>query len=125
MTPFTITNSLASPVSFGVYTIAPRSRGYAVTPTVTRYATSVRVDGDAYELPSVITVRILMDQASLVASYNLAYDTITIANAATEIAWYEGAQEVDGITNASVEVEGFHVFLTLSFAPTSGSLVTP
>ena len=109
-----------------VYTIAPRSRWYAVTPSTTRGSGGfVRVDGDGYELPSVITVRILMDQANLVASYNLAYDTITIANAATEIAWYEGAQEVDGITNASVEVEGVHVFLTLSFAPTSGSLVTP
>lgn len=122
-TPFTITHSLGSPVSFGVYTIAPRSRGYAVTPSTTRGSAGVvRIDGDRYEIPSVITVRILMDQASLAASYNLAYDTITNANAATEISWYEGTQLVDGVTNASVEVEGVHVFLTLSFAPTKPEL---
>lgn len=82
----------------------------------------MRIDGDAYELPTVITVRILMDQASLAASYALAYQTITIANAATEISWYEGTQLVDGITNATVEVDGPHVFLTLAFAPTKPEL---
>lgn len=122
-TPFTITNTLQSPESFGVYTIAPRARGYAVTPSTTRGSNGfVRIDGDAYELPTVITVRILMDQASLAASYALAYQTITIANAATEISWYEGTQLVDGITNATVEVDGPHVFLTLAFAPTKPEL---
>ena len=117
-TPFTITQFAGSPISFGVYTIAPRTRSYAVAATTTRGSNGfVRVEGDAYEIPSVITVRILMDQATLASSYALAYDTITFANAATEISWYEGTQLVDGITNASVEVEGVHVFLTLSFAP--------
>lgn len=121
-TPFTITHSLGSPVSFGVYTIAPRARGYAVTASTTRGATTVRIDGDRYEIPSVITVRLLMDQASLAASYDLAYDTITNANAATQIESYDGVQLVAGITNATVEVDGPHVFLTLSFAPTKPEL---
>lgn len=122
-TPFTITHSLGSPVSFGVYTIAPRSRTYAVTPSTTRGSAGfVRIDGDRYEIPNVITVRILMDQASLATSYDLAYDTITNANAATEISWYEGTQLVDGILNATIEVDGPHVFLTLAFAPTKPEL---
>lgn len=82
----------------------------------------MRIDGDRYEIPSVITVRLLMDQASLAASYDLAYDTITNANAATQIESYDGVQLVAGITNATVEVDGVHVFLTLSFAPTKPEL---
>lgn len=118
MTPLSITPSVGSVLTFNVYTIQPRTKSYAVTAFQPRYSTDARVDGDLLELPSPLTVRVLMDEASYKEAYEAAYSVIATANLATQVVTYEGTQAVDGIVSATIELEQPHVFVTLAFAPT-------
>lgn len=118
MTNLTITPSVGSVLTFAVYTIQPRTKSYAVTAFQPRYTTNARVDGDLLELPSPLTVRVLMDEATLKDAYDSAYSTIATANLATQVVTYEGTQVVDGIVSATIEIDQPHVFVTLVFAPT-------
>lgn len=118
MTPFEIMVGSATTLSFPIYTIASRSRSYAVSARMTRGATVARIEGDRLELPNPITVRVLVDEPTLADAYQTAYSTIATANLATEITSYEGTVFVEGILSASIEIENPHLFLTLVFAPT-------
>jgi hypothetical protein len=121
VTPFEITVGSTTTLTFPIYTIAPRSRSYAVSARMTRGATVARIEGDRLEIPNPITVRILVDEPTLSDAYVTAYSTIATANMATEITSYEGTVFVDGILSASIEIESPHLFLTLVFAPTGAT----
>lgn len=116
MTPFSITHD-SGVTSFAIYTVAPRARSYAVSARANRFSDDARLDGDLLEVPSVVTVRAFVDEETLSEAYDAAYAAIADARSASEIETYEGTLLVDGIMNAQIEVEGRHVFLSLSFAP--------
>lgn len=120
MTPFTITPSTGSPVSFSIYTIPNRARAYAANAFTPRWTSdAVRVDGDLLELPSGYAVRAFVNEAAFATAYATAYSAIATARLATEVETYEGVKDVDGLLDARIEVEGMHLFVTFTFAPTA------
>jgi hypothetical protein len=79
------------------------------------------VIGDFLENPSALSVSVYLEEASLGASYALAYTIIGECESATSVSYHEGVQAVDGITRAGVAVNGLGVLVSISFAPTSAS----
>jgi hypothetical protein len=69
-------------------------------------------------------VTVYLEEASLAASYALAYEIIGECESASRVSYHEGTQEVSGILNAGVAVDGLGVRVSLSFAPTSTDIVT-
>jgi hypothetical protein len=115
VTPLEISDGV-SVLSFSIYSVLPRTRSFAVAPRVTRGALVARVEGDLLELPSPLTVRVLMDEPSLVEAYDAAYALVAFANAASQVTSYEGVVLVNGLVRASIDVESPSLFVTLSFA---------
>jgi len=116
VTPFVITHA-GGTSQFDIYTIAPRSRSYAVEARATSYSDIPRIDGDLLEIPNVVTVRVFIDEPTLSDAYDAAYAIIADARTASQIETYEGVLLVDGVMLATIDVERPHVFLTLAFAP--------
>lgn len=103
-----------------MYTIPNRSRVYAVNAFTPRWTSdAVRVDGDFLELPAGYSVRAFVNEAVFSTAYSTAYSAIATARLATEVETYEGVKDVSGLLDARIEVEGVHLFVTFTFAPTS------
>jgi hypothetical protein len=75
------------------------------------------------ENPSPLSVTAYLEEASLAASYALAYEIIGECESASRVSYHEGVQEVSGILNAGVAVNGLGVRVSLSFAPTSTDML--
>lgn len=106
-----------------LYQVSTRSRSFAATPEVVKGSPRrTRVIGDRGENPSELSVSVYVQEASLAASYALAYTIIGECESATSVEYHEGEQLVDGIVSAGVTPDGLGVRLALSFAPTSAAL---
>jgi hypothetical protein len=104
-----------------LYRVANRTRSFAVTAERARGAgAGTRIIGDRLENPSPLSVTVYVEEASLAASYALAYEIIGECESASRVSYHEGVQLVGGILNAGVAVDGLGVRVSLSFAPTSG-----
>jgi hypothetical protein len=108
-----------------LYRVASRTRSFALTAERAKGTGSTRVLGDLLEDPSELSVSVYLEEASLGASYALAYTIIGECESATSVSYHEGVQAVAGITRAGVAVDGLGVRVSISFAPTSATVTSP
>ena len=109
-----------------LYRVGSRTRSFALTPERVKGSSgNTRVIGDFLENPSELSVSVYLEEASLGASYTLAYTIIGECESATSVSYHEGVQSVDGITRAGVAVDGLGVRVSISFAPTSATVTSP
>lgn len=105
-----------------LYRVDSRSRSFAARGEVVKGTPRrTRVIGDRLENPSELSVTVYLEEATLAASYALAYVVIGECESASSVSYHEGVQLVDGITRAGVAVDGLGVRVSLSFAPTSAA----
>ena len=109
-----------------LYRVDTRSRSFSARGEVAKGTPRrTRVIGDRLENPSELSVTAYIEEATLSASYALAFTVIDECESASSVAYHEGTQVVDGITRAGVAVDGLGVKLSLSFAPTSAGVTSP
>jgi hypothetical protein len=105
-----------------LYQVGTRTRSFSARGEVAKGTPrQTRVIGDRLEDPSELGVTVYIEEATLGASYTLAYTIVGECESATSVSYHEGVQAVDGITRAGVAVDGLGVRISISFAPTSAS----
>jgi hypothetical protein len=107
-----------------LYRVDSRSRSFSARGEVAKGTPRrTRVIGDRLENPSELSVTAYLEEATLGASYALAQQIITECETASGVLYHEGVQAVNGITRAGVDVDGLGVKVSLSFAPTTATVL--